>query len=160
MAASVFHVGMTVRDLDSAIEFFTQGFDMELVHIQVQDNAYSRALVGEPEARFRIAQLRFTDGPRPVSGHVIELISYDSPELEQLTLRNPQPGAMHLAFLVPDVDSVFTRVTERGAVPLSDPVEITAGINKGGKACYLRGPDGITIELLQRPQRTEPTVTP
>ncbi|WP_166459316.1 VOC family protein [Amycolatopsis pithecellobii] len=142
---------MTVRDLERAIDFFTYGFGMEVVHIQVQDNPYSRRLVGEPEARFRIAQLRFTDGPRPLSGHIIELICYDAPELEELSLRNPQPGAMHLAFLVPDIDPVFARVTERGAIPLSEPVAITEGINAGGRACYLKGPDGITLELLQRP---------
>jgi len=153
MAATVFHVGMTVDDLDQAIAFFTDAFGMEVVHTQVQDNEYSRRLVGEPEAKFRITQLAFTDGPRPLSGHVIELICYDSPELGELALRNPQPGAMHLAFLVTDMDDVFSRVLRHGAVPLSEPVDITAGINAGGRACYVKGPSGITIELLQRPDR-------
>lgn len=75
--------------------------------------------------------------------------------LETLSLRNPQPGAMHLAFLVPDIDPVFARVTQRGGIPLSEPVTITEGINAGGRACYLKGPDGITIELLQRPVSDE-----
>ena len=151
MGVSVFHLGLTVSDLDRAIDFFCASFDMELVHTQVQDNAYSRQLVGEPEARFRIAQLQFIDGPRPRSGHTLELICYDTPELPHLALRNPQPGAMHVAFQVDDISLVFARVIKRGAIPVSEPVAITQGINAGGFACYLNGPDGITIELLQRP---------
>lgn len=151
MVTSVFHVGMTVSDLEYATDFFTFCFDMEVVHSQVQDNSYSRRLVGEPNARFRIAQLRFRDAPVPQSGHVVELISYDSPELNQLSLRNPQPGAMHLAFLVSNIESVFGRVLERRGLAISEPIDITEGINAGGRACYMRGPDGITIELLQRP---------
>jgi lactoylglutathione lyase len=151
MQLSVFHVGMTVSDLDSAVTFFTSVLEMEVVHTQVQDNPYSRALVGEPDARFRVVQLRFLEGPPPPSNHVLELIAYDAPRLEPLVLRNPQAGAMHLAILVPEIDPVLNRAREHGATPLSEPVDITAGINAGGRACYLRGPDGITLELLQRP---------
>jgi hypothetical protein len=31
----------------------------------------------------------------------------------------------------------------------SPPVAITAGANRGGFTCYLRDPDGITLELFQ-----------
>jgi len=151
MSASIFHFGLSVTEMDRAIDFFTYCFDMEVVHSQVQDNPYSRRLVGEPEARFQITQMRFAEGPQPVSGHVIELISYDTPTLPELTLRNPQPGATHLAFLVSDIHPVFERVVERGGVPLSEPVAITEGVNAGGFACYVKVLDGIVIELLQRP---------
>lgn len=163
MALSVFHIGMTVSDLEAATDFFTFCFDMEVVHTQIQDNSYSRQLVGEPDARFRIVQLRFKDAPVPQSGHVLELISYDAPLLDQVSLRNPQPGAMHLAFLVSDVESIYRRALDRHAVALSEPVDITEGVNAGGRACYMRGPDGVTVELLQRPvasgatQQVEPS---
>ncbi|MEU9546936.1 MULTISPECIES: VOC family protein [Streptomyces] len=154
MTVSIFHVGLTVTDMDRAIDLFRHCFDMEVVHSQVQDNAYSRRLVGESEARFSITQMRFAGGPQPESGHVIELICYETPELPKLTLRNPQPGATHLAFLVPDIRPVYARVLERGGVPLSEPVAITEGVNSGGYACYLNVLDGIVIELLQRPATT------
>jgi hypothetical protein len=35
-------------------------------------------------------------------------------------------------------------------------VDITEGMNKGGRACYLKDPDGITLELFQPSARTGP----
>ena len=47
-----------------------------------------------------------------------------------------------------------------GATPLSEPNEITAGINKGGKALYLHDPDGVTLELLQPANKPAPVGEP
>jgi hypothetical protein len=40
-----------------------------------------------------------------------------------------------------------------GMVLSPGPVPITAGINRGAQALYLRDPDGFTIELFQPPAR-------
>ncbi len=52
-----------------------------------------------------------------------------------------------------------TSLAALGARPLSQPNEITAGINKGGRAVYLHDPDGITLELVQ-PARTPARAVP
>lgn len=67
-------------------------------------------------------------------------------------------AAGHLAFEVDDIEERAARLVQYGAELVSDPVEITAGINKGGKALYLHDPDGITLELLQ-PRRLRPATT-
>jgi hypothetical protein len=40
-------------------------------------------------------------------------------------------------------------MTRDGVSFRNPPVKITEGANKGGWACYLHDPDGITLELLQ-----------
>ncbi|HLI01078.1 MAG TPA: VOC family protein [Acidimicrobiales bacterium] len=146
---SIFHVGFVVRDLDASIRFYTEGLGLRLRHCQVQDNAYTRALVGYRDARLRIAQFQLPEGDPPPSGHVLELIEYEAPPGAPADLQRNTLGAGHLAFLVDDIDTMTARLTALGATPLSEPNDITEGINKGGKAVYLHDPDGATLELLQ-----------
>ena len=58
-------------------------------------------------------------------------------------------GVAHLALLVTDIHERHQRMAALGVSFRNPPVEITAGANKGGWACYLHDPDGITLELLQ-----------
>jgi catechol 2,3-dioxygenase-like lactoylglutathione lyase family enzyme len=146
---SVFHVGFVVRDIDASIAFYTGGLGLRLRHRQAQDNAYTRSLVGYEDASLRIAQFQLPEGEPPASGHILELIEYLVPEGGPADLERNTTGAGHLAFLVDDIETMTARLTALGATPLSQPNEITEGINKGGKAVYLHDPDGIMLELLQ-----------
>jgi len=56
-----------------------------------------------------------------------------------------------VCFLVDDLPALYARWRAHGARFVSAPVPITEGVNRGGYAVYVRDPDGITIELLQRP---------
>ena len=58
-------------------------------------------------------------------------------------------GVGHLALMVDDLDETYARLREASVRFVNPPVEIDAGANRGARACYLRYPDGITIELVQ-----------
>jgi len=122
---------------------------VRLRHRQTQDNDYTRSLVGYKDANLRIAQFQLPEGDPPESGHVLELIEYLTPEGGPADLERNTIGAGHLAFVVDDIETMTARLAALGARPLSQPNEITAGINKGGKAVYLHDPDGVMLELLQ-----------
>ena len=47
--------------------------------------------------------------------------------------------------------AAYEELKARGVEFRSPPVEITAGANQGGWGVYLLDPDGITVELFQRP---------
>lgn len=154
---SIFHVGFVVRDLDVSVRFYADGLGLRLRHRQTQDNDYTRSLVGYEDACLRIAQFQLPDVAPPPSGHVLELIEYQTPRGGPADRERNTLGAGHLAFLVDDIEAMTARLAELGATPLNAPTEITAGINKGGKAVYLHDPDGATLELLQpAPQHPEP----
>jgi catechol 2,3-dioxygenase-like lactoylglutathione lyase family enzyme len=152
---SVFHVGFVVRDLDASIAFYTEGLGLRLRHRQTQDNAYTRSLVGYQSARLRIAQFQLPEGDPPPSGHILELVEYQTPSGGPADLERNTIGAGHLAFLVDDIATMIKKLTALGATPLSAPNEITEGINQGGQAVYLHDPDGVTLELLQPARRSE-----
>jgi catechol 2,3-dioxygenase-like lactoylglutathione lyase family enzyme len=146
---SIFHVGFVVHDLDASIRFYTEGLGLRLRHQQVQDNEYTRRLVGYEDAVLRIAQFQLPAGDPPPSGHVLELVEYQKPPGGPSDPERNTLGAGHLAFLVDDIGGMAARLTALGATPLSEPNRITAGINQGGQALYLRDPDGVMLELLQ-----------
>jgi catechol 2,3-dioxygenase-like lactoylglutathione lyase family enzyme len=157
---SIFHVGFVVRDLDASIRFYTEGLGLRLRHRQTQDNDYTRSLVGYPDANLKVAQFLLPDGEPPASGHILELIEYVTPEGGPVDLERNTIGAGHLAFLVDDIDRMTADLTALGARPLSEPNEIAAGINQGGKAVYLHDPDGVMLELLQPARLTPKAANP
>lgn len=59
---------------------------------------------------------------------------------------HPHRGLDHFGMTVDDLDEVVGRLRQDG-VELARPIET---IRKGVRGCYVRGPDGIWIELLER----------
>jgi catechol 2,3-dioxygenase-like lactoylglutathione lyase family enzyme len=66
-------------------------------------------------------------------------------------VRTMNVGSSHISLVVEDLQSAYAELDARGAEFRSPPVEITAGANQGGWGVYLLDPDGITVELFQRP---------
>jgi catechol 2,3-dioxygenase-like lactoylglutathione lyase family enzyme len=156
MIHHVFHFSFTVSDLDKAIDWYTNVLGLELVHRQVQDNDYTRKLVGMPDAVLEIAQFKIPGVSPGLSTHMLEMVEYRQPKGEHPPLPTNNVGAGHLALLVTDIHAEYERLRQHGVEFRNPPVEITAGANRGGYACYFRDPDGITLELLEpSPQRRE-----
>jgi lactoylglutathione lyase len=149
MLLGVFHFSFTVADLDRSVQWYTEVAGMELVHRQLQDNPYTRTLVGHPEAVLEIAQLKLPGVASDPSTHILELVQYRRPTGDRPALHTENVGTAHLAFLVDDVAERYERMAARGVRFVSAPVVITEGANRGGFTCYFRDPDGITLELLQ-----------
>jgi catechol 2,3-dioxygenase-like lactoylglutathione lyase family enzyme len=150
--ADVLHLSFTVRDIERSTDWYTRVLGLELVHRQRADSAYTRKLVGIPAAILEIAFLAVPDVRPARSDHVLELIEYvvPAPAADRpRELPTNEVGVAHLALMVTDLQPRYERMLAEGVRFRSAPVEITAGLNAGGWACYLHDPDGITIELLQ-----------
>jgi catechol 2,3-dioxygenase-like lactoylglutathione lyase family enzyme len=147
----IFHVGFCVRDIERSIRFYRDGLLLVLRHRQIQDNPYTGNLVGYPGAVLHIAQFQLPDQPPPASGHILELIQYLRPIGDPADRQRNRVGAAHLSFIVDDIHASLERAVAHGAEPLSDPVEFTAGINRGGFGVYFYDPDGVNLEFIQPP---------
>jgi catechol 2,3-dioxygenase-like lactoylglutathione lyase family enzyme len=150
MTKDLWHVGLVVSDIERAIAFYGV-LGLELRLRQDQANEYTARLVGYPGASLRIAQMRLPSAGRSRSGHVIELIEYVQPAADRVAPENARIGAAHVAFEVASIERLRGALEGAGAIFLSAPNEITAGVNRGGRAVYLRDPDGITLELVEPP---------
>jgi catechol 2,3-dioxygenase-like lactoylglutathione lyase family enzyme len=57
---------------------------------------------------------------------------------------------VHICFEVDDIDRVYELLTARG-VPFSIEPTVQRGAIEGHRCCYFRDPDGIQLEIWQRP---------
>jgi catechol 2,3-dioxygenase-like lactoylglutathione lyase family enzyme len=138
------HTGLTVSDLDRALGFWCGALGGELVFRQEREGGYFAAIVGEPGARVKMAQLELES-----SGHRIELFEFVVPPAGIHRQRPADVGFAHVCLATDDLDGALERLEAAGGRRMSDPVEIDAGVNAGGRALYVRDPDGHVLELFQ-----------
>ncbi len=148
IVTGVDHVGLTVTDLDRSIKFYTEILECSIVVQQEKEGGYLAAIVGYPDAHVKMAHLQ-----PPGSTQRIELFEYCTPKSAPRDLEPRNVGNAHVCFVVNDLAALYERLVEHGVSTLSPPIEVDTGVNKGGAALYLRDPDGITLEIFQRPKR-------
>jgi catechol 2,3-dioxygenase-like lactoylglutathione lyase family enzyme len=139
------HVGFAVSDLDRSVDWYTFFLDEPPILRKTWDVEYVGRIVGYPGVKMEGAFWRLPGGT------VLELLEYLEPAPGRVDMETYNAGNGHLCLVVDDLDADFERLRGRVEFRDPDPVEIPWGPYKGGKACYLRDPDGISIELMQLP---------
>jgi catechol 2,3-dioxygenase-like lactoylglutathione lyase family enzyme len=136
------HVGIVVDDLAAATEFFVElGLERQGGG-SVEGRSVDR-VVGLEGVRTDFAMMRTPDGHGG-----LELIKFHSPSIEGDERQAPANtrGLRHVAFAVDDIDAALARVRARGA-ELVGEVE---AVGNSYRLCYVRGPEGIIVELAER----------
>lgn len=135
------HVGIVVNDLPAAKAFFL-GLGFELQGEGETEGAWLDTIVGLTGVRTAVAMLQTPGGQAK-----IELIKFYTPSDENGV--QPQPantlGIRHIAFIVEDIEAVVARLKEKGAEVFSE-IQQYEDIYK---LIYIRGPEGIILELAQ-----------
>jgi catechol 2,3-dioxygenase-like lactoylglutathione lyase family enzyme len=136
------HVGVIVDDLAAATEFFV-ALGLEPGGDGLVEGALVDNIVGLEGVRCRFAFMQTPDG----HGR-LELIKFLSPPTEPGDPRAPAntPGLRHLCFAVDDMDATLARVRPLGG-ELVGQVENYENVFR---LCYIRGPEGIIVELAER----------
>ena len=148
-ATRVHHVGMTVSNLQQALDFWEAFLGVKARWRTILDRLYLGRHVGYPDVTIEAA---FVDLP---GGGILELLDYRVEGREQSPEATSNPGNVHLCLAVEDARSAWERAVVLGARPVvpEGPVEVDAGPNTGARAAYVRVHDGITLELFQPPRR-------
>jgi catechol 2,3-dioxygenase-like lactoylglutathione lyase family enzyme len=135
------HVGIVVDDLAAAIEFFVE-LGLELRGEAPVEGPWVDRVVGLDGVRAEIAMLQTPDG----HGRV-ELSKFHAPAAQGGDPHAPAnaPGIRHLTFAVEDIDAVIAGLRARGA-------ELVGELERykdSYRLCYVRGPEGILVELAE-----------
>ena len=136
------HVGIVVDDLADAVAFFVElGLDLQ-GETSVEGDWVGR-IIGLEGVQAQIAMLQTPDGHGRVE--LAKFHAPPSPEGDRYAPANT-PGIRHIAFAVDDIDDVLARLQARGA-ELVGEMERYENIYR---LCYIRGPEGIIVELAQQ----------
>jgi catechol 2,3-dioxygenase-like lactoylglutathione lyase family enzyme len=87
---------------------------------------------------------------------VLELLRYKNPPPGRVDMESCNAGNTHLCLETPDIDADYERMRGLAEFRSAEPVESIEGPYRGARICYLRDPDGISIELIQMPPGGRP----
>jgi catechol 2,3-dioxygenase-like lactoylglutathione lyase family enzyme len=139
------HVGITVSDLDRAIDFYHDVLGLEFVSepSPVFDDPALGPAVGVPGAALR--QVSLTAGDI-----IVELLEYVRPESPVVApLPQNALGAQHVAFLVDDIRAKKAELEGRGVRFYSDVNVVDEGVLAGWRWVYFEDPEGNALELVE-----------
>jgi len=135
------HVGIVVEDLEAATAFFVE-LGLELRSGGPVEGGWVDRVVGLEGVRAEIAMMGTPDG----HGRV-ELAKFHAPSGPAGDRRAPAnaPGIRHLTFAVDDLDAAVAGLRAHGA-------ELVGEVERykdSYRLCYVRGPEGIIVELAE-----------
>jgi len=136
------HVGIVVDDLAAATAFFVE-LGLTLQGEGSVEGAWVDRVVGLEGVRAEIAMVHTPDG----HGR-LELTKFHAPSSPGGDWHAPANtlGIRHLTFAVDDIDAVVARLRARGA-------ELVGEVERykdSYRLCYIRGPEGIIVELAEK----------
>ena len=136
------HVGIVVDDLAAATEFFVE-LGLELQGEGPVEGRWVDRVVGLEGVRAEVAVVQTPDG----HGR-LELTRFHTPSHQGGKRHAPAntPGIRHVALAVEDIDAVVAGLRARG-VELVGEVGSYEDIYR---LCYVRGPEGIIVELAEK----------
>lgn len=127
------HVGIAVADLDEALEFYKNNFDMEAYHVETNEEQ------GVREAMLRV-------GDSETSIQLLAPLSADSPIGKFLDRSGP--GMQQMAYRVTNIDEVSATLRDRGVRLLYEQAK---GGTAGSRVNFIHPKDagGVLVELVE-----------
>ncbi|MEU0884907.1 VOC family protein [Lentzea sp. NPDC005914] len=138
---SMHHLGITVTDLAAAVAFF-EALGMELEGKAHMEGDFVDGVIGLDGSKSEIAMLRTPD-----DRYRIEFSEFQTPDAVDGSSHAPinALGLRHVAFVVDDLDDTLSRIKPLGG----EVVRNVETYQDMLKTCYVRGPEGILVELCE-----------
>ncbi|OJX67070.1 MAG: hypothetical protein BGO95_10080 [Micrococcales bacterium 73-13] len=157
LIGAIDHIGLTVPDLEAAIEFYTKALGGRVLYrlgpfdsraMSEGDEDWTGTHVAVPDALYNIAFVGFGDG-RP-----IEFFEYLRPAGNPSAPRNNDVGGHHIAFVVSDIPKAVEQILAHGGTEAAQPILVPAGEDESGawpgiEVNYVLDPWGNQLELVR-----------
>jgi catechol 2,3-dioxygenase-like lactoylglutathione lyase family enzyme len=141
------HIGITVPNLDEAVDFFVNVIGCEPFYELgpfKSDGDWMRTHLNvHPKTVMR--RLKFL---RCGNGSNFEIFEYEAPDQRTEQPKNSDIGGFHLAFYVDDMDAAVRYLASKGVTILGEPTLRTSGPSAGQSWVYFLAPWGLQMELV------------
>lgn len=145
------HIGITVPDVDEAVDFFVnvmggESFFSIGLFGPFDDDWMTENLNVHPQAVIETARLvKCKNGP------AFEIFKYTSPDQTTAFPKNSDIGGYHVAFYVDDIDVATQYLRDQGIKVLGEPNSLPGTPWEGLRWVYFLAPWGMQMELVSSP---------
>jgi len=140
------HFNVTVSDMDRSLVFWRDLLGLDLLGRGIVEYRHLDEIVGLSNTRIEWAELALP------GGGMIEVFRYHRPAGSAVRVRIPDPGCTHVCLEVQGLDRLVERLRDAGVETRSSrAVRIPFGDWKDVKSIYVQDPDGVTVELIEKP---------
>lgn len=140
--AELFHIGLTVKNLERSIAFYRDVAGMEAgEYLEAESKEFDR-LTNNSGAKLKVMYMK-------AGTFLLQLIEYVAAGGTTLDLHHNNVGSPHMSLYVPDVAAKYQELKTRGDVTItSDIIQIAPNM----RSFYTEDPDGVPVEFLQLTQ--------
>ncbi len=148
MTGQIYHVGLTVSDMDRSIRFYRDVLGLKFQGELLMEGPETEAMFRRKNCRARVAYL---NGSEKAGMPPVELIQFIDSESRQLPADLFTTSVSELCFYTDDIDAEYQRLQANNVDCFSAPqnFDFTADGFGKSRAFYFRDPDGIILEMMQ-----------
>lgn len=148
MLGAIAHVGITVKDLGKALEFYRDLLGLKVLGDLTIAGEEIERITQVKGAKLRAVYLRSRED---MKGPPLELLHFEEPrgEMGRPYAHLTNLGITEVAFWVKDMDTMYKELRAHGVEFYSAPQLFELEGYGKVKVVYFRDPDGTTLELLQ-----------
>ncbi len=148
MIGQIYHVGLTVSDMERSIRFYKDVLGLEYKGEIVMEGKETEVLFQRPGCKARVAYLNSSD---KLQMPPVELIQFTDVDSKCSSTDLFQTSISELCFYTEDADGVYEELKKKGVECLSEPQKFDFSGDGFGKskAFYFKDPDGIILEIMQ-----------
>ena len=148
MVGRIYHVGLTVSDLERSIAFYRDVLGLEFQGEIFMEGEETDKMFRRVNCKARVAYL---NGSKAIEAPPVELIQFVNNEVKKVPSDLFTTSISEVCFYTDDIDSAYKHLVDNNVECLSEPQysDFRADGFGESRAFYFRDPDGIILEMMQ-----------
>ena len=148
MVGRIYHVGLTVSDLERSIAFYRDVLGLEFQGEIFMEGEETDKMFRRVNCKARVAYL---NGSKAVEAPPVELIQFVNNEVKKVPSDLFTTSISEVCFYTDDIDSAYKHLVDNNVECLSEPqyFDLRADGFGESRAFYFIDPDGIILEMMQ-----------
>ena len=148
MVGRIYHVGLTVSDLERSIAFYRDVLGLEFQGEIFMEGEETDKMFRRVNCKARVAYL---NGSKAVEAPPVELIQFVNNEVKKVSSDLFTTSISEVCFYTDDIDSAYKHLVDNNVECLSELQYFDFRADGFGesRAFYFRDPDGIILEMMQ-----------